>query len=326
MKKGNLLCAALAMTASGMLASSASAETVLRLGHVWPPTELHAQAAEQFAEDVAKATDGEVKIEIFGGSTLGSDREVIEGLRLGTADIWLGGAGNLSAASDTAKIFTVPFMFDDLEHFQTVYNGPVGEEITDAIDSESGYRVVAYWMRGPRWLTTKQRVETPEDLKGLKIRVPDSPVFVRSWEMLGAAPTPMNFGEVFTALQQGVIDGQENPLSLIYTSKFAEVVSYLGSTEHVMEPITMVVGSARFGQLPEEHQQAILEAANGRASEFVTEEVLSGEEELLQKLQEEGMTVVEVDKEAFRAKLDGFVESAFPSLQPIHEKIRAAAE
>ncbi len=180
-------------------------------------------------------------------------------------------------------------------------------------------------MRGPRWLTTKDRVETPEDLAGMKIRVPDSPVFVRSWDQLGAAPTPMNFGEVFTALQQGVIDGQENPLSLIYTAQFPEVVSFLGRTEHVMEPITMVVTSKRFQQLSHEHQDAILEAANGAAQAFVAEQVLAGETDFLQKLQDAGMTLVEVDKEAFRAQLEGFVGDTFPELLPVHEQIRATA-
>lgn len=323
--KRNLASVAVAVAAGLGFTAAVYAETTLRLGHVWPPTEIHAQAAERFAEDVAQATGGEVTVEIFAGSSLGSDREILEGLRLGTADIWLGGAGVLSSASDTARIFTVPFMFDDLDHFQVVYNGDVGQGITDAIESESGYRVVSYWMRGPRWLTTQKRVETPEDLAGMKIRVPDSPVFVRSWGQLGAAPTPMNFGEVFTALQQGVIDGQENPLSLIYTAQFPEVVHFLGQTEHVMEPITMVVTSQRFGQLSDEHQKAVIDAANGTAKAFVAEQILTGETDFLHKLQDAGMTLVTVDKEAFRAELEGFVDDNFPELLPVHEQIRAAA-
>ncbi|WP_052341685.1 TRAP transporter substrate-binding protein [Salinarimonas rosea] len=324
-KRGVLsLGAATAIALTMLPAGGALAQTVLKLGHVWPPTEIQAQAAQQFAEDVREATGGEVEVQIFGGSTLGTDRELIEGLKLGTADIWVGGAGVLSAASDTAKIFTVPFMFDDLEHFQEVYNGPVGEEISLNIEEEAGYEVLSYWMRGPRWLTVNEEVQTPEDLAGLKIRVPDSPVFVKSWERLGAAPTPMAFGEVFTALQQGVIDGQENPLSLIYTAKFPEVVEYLVRTEHVMEPIAMVMSSNRFESLPEEHQTAVREAAQGRAKEYTAEQVLKGEKEYLQQLQEQGMTLVEPDAAAFQAQLEGFVDDEFPSLKPIHEKIRAA--
>ena len=313
----------LAAAAAGiaLLPVAASAQTVLKLGHVWPPTEIHAKAAEQFAEDVARATNGELKVQVFGGSTLGSDRELVEGLKFGTNDIWVGGAGVLSAASDTAKIFTVHFMINSIDHFQAVYNGQVGQEITDRIKKESNYQVVSYWLRGPRWLTTKAEVKGPQDLSGKKIRVPDSPVFVKSWQALGAAPTPMSFGEVFTGLQQGVIDGQENPLSLIQSAKLNEVTKYLVRTEHVFEPIAMVMNAQRLNKLPEKHRTALLEAANGRAKAFAKDEVSKGEQSFLQQLQSAGMTLVEPDKAQFQAKLEGFVEREFPTLKTLHEKV-----
>ncbi|WP_261131602.1 TRAP transporter substrate-binding protein [Bacillus sp. Marseille-Q3570] len=307
---------------SGDTSGGEGDKTILKLGHVWPKSEIHAQAAEKFAAEVEELTDGEVKVEIYGDGTLGDDKDLLEGLKVGSADIWVGGAGVLSGSSDTAKIFTVPFMFEDQEHFENVYNGEVGQEISDKINEESGYKVVSYWTRGPRWLTVDKEVNTPEDLKGMKIRVPDSPVFVNSWKKLGASPTPMDFGEVFTSLQQGVINGQENPLSLIYNSKFNEVVDYLVKTEHVREPIAVVVSDQKFQSLSKEHQEALLEAANGQGKEFANDEVLSGEEEYLQKLQDEGMTLIEPDIKAFQSKLDGFVEEQFPEIQEVYEKIR----
>ncbi|HEY0836843.1 MAG TPA: TRAP transporter substrate-binding protein [Azospirillum sp.] len=310
-----------AAIAVALLPAAASAETVLKLGHVWPPTEIHAKAAERFAQDVARATNGEVKVQTFGGSTLGSDRELVEGLKFGTNDIWVGGAGVLSAASETAKIFTVHFMINSIDHFQNVYNGPVGQEISDRIKKEANYQVVSYWLRGPRWLTTKGEVNAPEDLSGKKIRVPDSPVFVKSWQGLGAAPTPMAFGEVFTALQQGVIDGQENPLSLIQSAKLNEVTKYLVRTEHVFEPIAVVMSAQRLAKLPEKHRAALIEAANGAAKTLAATEVAKGEETFLKDLQEQGMTLVEPDKAQFQAKLEGFVEREFPSLKLLHAKI-----
>lgn len=306
-----------------LAAGAASAQTVLKLGHVWPPTEIHAKSAEMFAQDVEKATNGEVKVQIFGGSTLGSDRELVEGLKLGTADVWVGGAGVLSAASDTAKIFTQHFMISNIDQFKKVYGGPLGQEITDRIKKESGYEVISYWLRGPRWLTTKTSVKTPQDLAGKKIRVPDSPVFVKSWQALGAAPTPMNFGEVFTALQQGVIDGQENPLSLILSAKFSEVVKYLVKTEHVYEPIAVVMSTQSFAKIPEKHRKAVLQAVNGRAREFAATEVSNGEQTFLKALKEQGMTVVEVDKTPFRAKVASVVDKDFASLKPLYQRIVA---
>ncbi len=309
----------------GLLSASVSGQTVLKLGHVWPQTEIHAKSAEMFAQDVEKATNGEVRVQVFGGSTLGSDRELVEGLKFGTADIFVGGAGNLSAASDTAKIFTQHFMISDIDQFKKVYGGPIGQEIADRIKKESGYQVISYWLRGPRWLTIKTAVNTPQDLSGKKIRVPDSPVFVKSWQALGAAPTPLSFGEVFTALQQGVIDGQENPLSLILASRFSEVVKFLIKTEHVYEPIAVVMSTQSYAKIPEKHRQAVLQAVNGRAKDFAETEVSNGEQTFLQALKSQGMTVVEVDKALFRAKVAQVVDKDFASLKPLYQKILGEA-
>jgi len=323
MKLNTLLVAAGLI--SGLLSATASAQTVLKLGHVWPQTEIHAKSAEMFAQDIEKATNGEVRVQVFGGSTLGSDRELVEGLKFGTADIWVGGAGILSAASDTAKIFTQHFMISDIDQFKKVYGGPIGQEIADRIKKESGYQVISYWLRGPRWLTTKTAVNTPQDLSGKKIRVPDSPVFVKSWQALDAAPTPLSFGEVFTALQQGVIDGQENPLSLILASRFSEVVKFLIKTEHVYEPIAVVMSTQSYAKIPEKHRQAVLQAVNGRAKDFAATEVSNGEQTFLQALKSQGMTVVEVDKALFRAKVAQVVDKDFASLKPLYQKILGEA-
>jgi tripartite ATP-independent transporter DctP family solute receptor len=215
-------------------------------------------------------------------------------------------------------------MIRDPQHFTQVYDGAVGREINGAIKKESGLQVVVYWLRGPRWLTTKKPVQTPADLSGQKIRVPDSPVSVASWKALGAAPTPMSFGEVFNALQQGVIDGQENPLSLIQTSKFSEVVKSLVRTEHSYEPIVMVMSASRLARLPEAQRKAVLDAANGAAKTFAAEEVIKGETSFITALQQEGMTLVEPDKAAFRAKVGpAFVKSNFPSVAALYEKVAA---
>ncbi|RSK55159.1 TRAP transporter substrate-binding protein [Bacillus canaveralius] len=297
--------------------------TVLKLGHVWPESEIHAQAAEKFAKEVEEVSDGKLKIEIYGDGTLGDDKDLLEGLKVGTADIWMGGAGVLSSASETANIFTVPFMFESQDHFNKVFDGEIGKEISEKILEESQYKILSYWTRGARWLTVNKEVKTPEDLKGIKVRVPDSPMFVKSFEQLGAAPTPMAFGEVFTSLQQGVIDGQENPLSLIYNSKFNEVVDYLVKTEHVREPISVVISGSKFDSLSPELQKILEDAANNEGKTFAAEEVEKGDSTYLTGLEEAGMKVVEPDLGEFQDKLDGFVDKEFPNITEIYEKIRA---
>lgn len=314
-------CSSNESTSEGGGEEDSGEEQVLKLGHVWPKSEIHAQAVEKFKEEVEAFTEGKLKIEIYENGSLGDDGELLEGLKIGTADIWVGGAGVLSGASTTAQIFTVPFMFDNQEHFDTVYNGEVGQEISNQINEESGNRILSYLTRGARMLTVNKEVTSPEELAGLKVRVPDSPVFVKSWETLGAAPTPMAFGEVFTALQQGVIDGQENPLSLIYNSKFNEVVDYLVKTEHVREPITIVISDSTFQSLGADFQDALVQAANGEAKTFAAKEVSAGEEGYLTKLEEAGMTIIKPDLSKFQEKLDGFVDSQFPDIQEIYEKI-----
>lgn len=317
----------IASAISCLMASSAMAETVLRLGHVWPNSEIHAAAAQKFADDVAAATNGEVRIEIHGNSTLGSDRELLEGIKFMTNDIWVGGAGVLSTASETARIFTLPFMIRDIDHYNAVYDGDVGKQITDEIRKESGYEVVAYWLRGPRWLTTKVSVEKPEDLSGLKIRVPDSPVTVKAWNQLGAAATPMNFGEVFNALQQGVIDGQENPLSLIVSSQFSQVVKFLIRTEHAYEPVVVVMDAQRLAAMPEGQRKAIVEAANAAAKTYSSEEVLKGEQSFVKTLQDEGMTLIEPDKKPFQAKVGSdFVRQNFPAVADLYDTVVATGQ
>ena len=315
----------LALTITGLIASSAMAETVLRLGHVWPNSEIHAAAAQKFADDVKAATNGEVRIDIHGNSTLGSDRELLEGIKFMTNDIWVGGAGVLSTASETARIFTLPFMIRDINHYNAVYDGEVGKKITDGIRKESGYEVVSYWLRGPRWLTTKKAINKPEDLSGLKIRVPDSPVTVKSWNQLGAAATPMNFGEVFNALQQGVIDGQENPLSLIVSSQFAQVVKFLIRTEHAYEPVVVVMDAKRLAAMPEKQRKAIMNAANGAAKKYALDEVLKGEQSFVRTLQDAGMTLVEPDKKPFQQKVSAdFVKANFPAVSELYNTVAGA--
>ena len=300
-----------------------SEPVVLKLGHVWSDSEIQAQAVVKFKEEVEKTTDGKLKIEIFPNGSLGKDQDLLEGLKIGSADIWVGGAGVLSGSSDTAQIFTMPFIFDNKDHFDTVYNGEVGQDIADKILAESGYKILSYWARGARWLTVNKEVNTPKDLAGLKIRVPESPVFMKSWQQLGAAPTPMAFGEVFTSLQQGVIDGQENPLSLIYNSKFNEVVDYLIRTEHVREPITVVISDKKFNSLSTEFQKTLLDAVNGDAKTYTAEKVTIGESDYLTKLQEGGMKLIEPDLAKFQEKLVGFVDKEFPVVKEVFEKIRS---
>lgn len=277
-----------------------AAETVsLKLGHVWPENDPQAEITKQFAETVAAETDGTVEIELFPAGQIGGDRDILEGLELGTTDMWVGGAGAVNAMSELGQFFVTPFMFDSIDDAAEAYNGELGQTVRDRLSEETATTIVGFLPRGPRHITSNKALETPDGLSGMRIRVPENPMFIDSFKTLGANPTPMAFPEVFTALQQGTIDGQENPLALIKSSGFAEVQSHLNLTSHVIEPLAIAIADDVWEKLSDEQKEAMQAAAEQASTDF-QEQLNQEEEQLRADLEAEGMTVVEPDIEAYR--------------------------
>lgn len=283
----------------GAPAENATETVSLKLGHVWPENDPQAEITKQFAETVAAETDDTVQIELFPAGQIGGDRDILEGLELGSTDMWVGGAGAFNAMSDLGQFFVTPFMFDSIDDAAEAYNGELGQTVRDRLDEETATTIVGFLPRGPRHITSNQALETPEDLSGLRIRVPENPMFIDAFKALGANPTPMAFPEVFTALQQGTIDGQENPLALIKSSGFPEVQSHLNLTAHVIEPLAIAIADDAWDQLSDEQKEAMQAAAEQAAGDF-QEQLNAEEEQLRTDLEAEGMTVVEPDIKAYR--------------------------
>lgn len=293
----------------------------LSVGHVWAEDDSQAQAVQTFADEVEELSDGQITLDIFPAGQAGDDREILEGLELGTTDIWVGGAGVYNALTDIGQLYVTPFMFDDVDDMLDTYDGEIGDDINARIAEETDTEVVAYWPRGPRHLTLNAAAETPDDVEGARIRVPENPMFLAGWEAFGASPTPMEFTEVFTALQQGTIDGQENPLSLIHSAGFYEVQSHLNLTAHVIEPLTVAIGQPTLEGLDDAQRDLIWEAAEGAPKEEFGQVVADEEEEFLGLLEDEGMTVVEPDTDTWRDALEGLVEEEFSHLEEFYERI-----
>jgi len=201
--------------------SNGSNETItIRVGHVLAPTHPYTLGLEKFSELVAEKTDNKVKVEVFHSSQLGNERDMVEGLQLGTLEMALVSTAPLSSFTDDFLVFDLPFMFKDTENARKVVDSEIGQNLLDSLKSQK-ILGLAYWENGFRNVTNnKKPIKTPDDLKGMKIRTMESPVQMESFNALGASATPMAFGELFTALQQNTIDGQENPLAIISTSKF----------------------------------------------------------------------------------------------------------
>lgn len=275
-------------------------KVTLRLGHIANESDAWHKGAEKFAELVKEKTNGSVEVEIYPSSTLGNDRDLIEGMQLGSVDFALV-AGVLSNFYEPYSILELPYLFRDNEHLESVLYGDVGTKLKDDLLANAQVRGLEFWVRGPRVLTANRSIETAADLEGLKIRVPEIPASIAAWEAMGSTPTPMAFGEVYSSLQTGVIDAQENPLALIASNKFSEVQSHLMLTNHVYGYVLLAMSDLTYQKLTEDQQKAVEEAAK-EATEFENNLVYEQEAELLEQLKEEGMTVVEPDTSTFIEK------------------------
>jgi len=285
-----LLCAA---------APSASAQTELKLGHVGSPGSLFALSADEFAKRVKEKTKGKVVVTVFGSSQLGDDTEMMQKVKLGTLDMTLPSTV-MSSLVPAYGLFEMPYLVRDRDHMKRIEKEIVWPTLAPLAE-KSGYKVIAVWENGFRQITNNAHpIKTPDDLKGIKLRVPKGKWRIKMFQAYGASPSAMGFSEVFVALQTGVMDGEENPLTQIYTAKFQEVQKYLSMTDHVYTPAYVVTSVRRWNALPPDVRKGLSEAAR-ETQAYVYKTGAQQDEELLGKLKQAGMKVNDADKAAFRA-------------------------
>jgi TRAP-type transport system periplasmic protein len=293
-------------------------ERTLRLGHLANEDNVWHLASVYFGEQLSELTEGRLAVEVFPNESLGREIDMINGMQLGTVDMTITGE-SLQNWTPMAALLAIPYGYQTLEDMDEVASGEIGQEIEQSIIDNAQIRPIAYFARGPRNLTANRAIESPDELNGLRLRVPNVPLFVDTWQALGAQPTPMAFGEVFTSLQAGTIDAQENPLALIRSASFNEVQSHVNLTEHVRSWIYLTLSEITWNSLSEDDQEAVMEAAR-RTQEHERELFLAEEEEHRQFLEQAGMTFVEVDQAAFAE------QSREPVLANVPEEIRGIVE
>ena len=288
---------------AAVLASPAFAQMELKFGHVGEPGSLFALSAEEFARRANEKLGDKAKVVVFGSSQLGSDEELMQKLRLGTADLALP-SSVMSSVVPEFGLFEMPYLVKDREHMKKIEEAVVWPTLAPAAEAQ-GYKLLGVWENGFRHITNNSKpIVTPEDLQGIKLRTPSGEWRVKMFQAYGANPTPMSFSEVFTALQTGVVDGQENPLTQIYSAKLQEVQDYLSMTGHVYTPAYVLAGKNRWESLPEDVRQ-ILEETAKETQAFVYENAARLETELLEKIKAESdIEVNEADKDAFIAASD----------------------
>jgi tripartite ATP-independent transporter DctP family solute receptor len=296
-----LLKLALAAAVAAVIAAPAAfaQELELKFGHVGNPGSLFETSVNEFAKRVNEKLAGKVKVVTFGSSQLGSDKELLQKLKLGTVDFALPSTV-MSSVTPEFGVFEMPYLVKDREHMKRIEKEVVWPSMVPAAEAK-GYKILALWENGFRHITNNVRpINKPEDLNGLKLRTPKGEWRVKMFQAYGANPSPMAFSEVFTALKTGVMDGQENPFAQIYSGKFQEVQKFLSLTGHVYTPAYVAVGKDRWEQLPEDIRTEI-EAVARETQGFVYETAAQLENDLLVKLKEGGIAVNEADKDAFIA-------------------------
>ena len=299
MNKIRFLTLGLAILMSiALLAGCSESATTIRVGHVLAPEHPYQLGLEKFGSLVSEKTNGNVKVEVFHSSQLGNERDLIEGLQLGTVEMCVVSTAPLSSFTTKFSVFDLPFIFSETVKTREILDGPIGQGILDTLDAQ-GIVGLCYFENGFRNITNRVRpITKPEDLQGLKIRTMESPIHMASFRVMGADPTPMALGELFTALQQGAVDGQENPLAIINTSKFYEVQKYLSITEHFYAPAPLLMSKSFYDRLDAETQKAVKDAAiEARIYERGLLDDMNTR--LKDELQKAGMEMNTVDKQPF---------------------------
>ncbi|NMG30503.1 TRAP transporter substrate-binding protein [Aromatoleum evansii] len=277
------------------------AQQVLRLSHNAAPGNPKAEASKKFAELVAQKTGGRVKVEVGGSAQFGDDTESLTNMRLGTLAFSANSQGATSGVVQEFSVIGLPFLFRDLNHAYRVVDGPVGAKL-DEFARKKGLVVLALWDNGIRHTSNNKRpIVKPEDLAGIKVRTPPDPITLDIFKSLGANPGPLAFSELYIALQQGVFDGQENPLMNIYSSKLHEVQKYISLTGHKYETTPLLASKMVWDGLSKADQQAVKEAAV-EAGTLNRQMSLAADADLRKKLADAGVKINDVDQAAFAAK------------------------
>jgi len=285
-------------TGSNAAAPAGDQTITLKFAHVLAATGHYEAGAKKFAELVKEKSGGKIVIETYPGGVLGSERDMIEAMQLGTLDMGLVSSAPLGGFLPEMMLFDLPFLFRDREHAWGVADGEIGTDLFNRLDSQKLVGL-AYWENGFRMLFSNFPVNSPEDIKGKKIRVMENAVHMRSFEALGAIPTPMAYGELFTALQQKTIDGAENSIICIATDKFNEACGNLALTGHFYGIVPLLMSKSVFEKLTPEQQNIIKEAAV-EARDWQRQYTVDNEDSYIKSLKESGMNITEPDRETFR--------------------------
>lgn len=298
-------------------ASAAGGDSyTIKFGNVISAGDTQNQAYDVFAELVKERSDGRITVEVYPDSQLGGEREMVEATQAGDLEMTAPSAGVLANFDDSLQVFDFPFIFEDAETAYEVLDSDIGDEMLAGIE-DSGLVALGWGENGFRNLAmTDGVVKTPDEMKGQKLRTMQVPMHIAYWESIGASPTPMAFAEVFTALQQGVVDGVENPYELLHSAKFTEPASYLTETRHIYDPEVILIGKDFFDGLSAEDQEILQSSADDMIVEL-RELKVDISDKVRADIEEAGGTVTDLSK----AERQEWIDSAIPFYQENAPKV-----
>jgi len=282
-----------------VVAAPAQAQTKLKWAHVYEVAEPYHTQAVWAAGEIKKLTNGKYDIEVFAASQLGNENQINEGLGLGTVDIIYTGTSFAGSVYKPLAISGAPFMLRDFNHWKAYRDSKLFRELAKGYEDKNKHKIITLTYYGERMVTANKEIKKPEDMKGMKLRVPPAPLYLMLAKSVGANATPIAFAEVYLALQQGTVDGQENPLPTIMAKKFYEVQSHIMLTGHITESLLTIVGSHVWSKLSD-GEKKIFQDTLSQAAAKASEDIRAAEQKIADELRKLGKTVVQVDREAFR--------------------------
>ncbi len=283
----------------------------LKLASLTPMSHTYNQGASKFAELVKERSQGRIQVTVYPDGQLGKgETGLLEAVQQGTIDVYVGSTGPIGGFNLGIGILDIPFLFNDYGHVDRVLDGPIGQRLLDDLE-KAQFKALAFWENGFRNLTNSRRaVRVPDDARGLKIRTMENKMHMAAWTAVGANPVPMAFGEVYGALQQKILDGQENPVAVIHSVKLNEVQQFLSLTQHVYSPAVLIVSLKTWQSIPKADQEMLLNTAR-EVARYQRGLGRDMEEKQIAELSGRGMSVEKtIDKAAWRSAMQPVIEQA----------------
>jgi len=296
--------------------SIASAKTIIKCASAFEPGHILVKTLERFKDIVETQSNGEIEVQLFVGGVMGSEEEITESVSICGVEMQAGGGGPIKHYAPKYTFFNSPFVLRDWNHWEAVWNGKLGQEMQDVIAKKGNTTFLGVLYRGSRNFTSNNPIYTPEDVNGLKLRLPPIPEWLACWEEIGASPVPVALTELFSALQMGVADASEGEVGQIQSFHLDEVQKYLSLTGHMVSEGMLTINKKFFDELSKENQKIVSEAGK-EASEWATQQILEGETQILVDLQKKGMIVVVADQKAFFEKVKPAINKLFETQWPV---------